>query len=166
MVNVLTQLAAVKVFVLDVDGVLTNGQLYLLEDGTQLKAMHIKDGYAMQLAIKKGFAIWIISGAVSIAAQKRLEKLGLRDIYFGVEDKSAQLLALVEKYQIDLKEILYMGDDMPDLKVMQLCGIKAAPADAVAEIKSIAQYISPLNGGEGCVRDVIEKTLKLQHAWE
>lgn len=164
--NILELLATVKVFVFDVDGVLTNGQLLLLEDGTQLKSMHIKDGYAMQLAIKKGFPIWIISGASSRAAQKRLEKLGISEIHFGVNNKADLLQSLAQQYAIDLKTTLYMGDDMPDIPAMQLCGIKTAPADAVAEVKNIAQYIASLNGGNGCVREVIEKVLKLNNAWE
>ncbi len=164
--NVLSLLESVKVFVFDVDGVLTNGMLYSLDDGTQLKAMNTKDGYALQLAVKRGYHVWVISGASSVASQIRLQKLGVQHAYFEVENKLDTLNSLLGQYQLSFDDVLYMGDDMPDEAVMQYCKIKAAPADAADDIKVIANYISPYNGGMGCVRDVIEKVLKLHNKWK
>ena len=156
----------VKVFVFDVDGVLTNGTLLVTEEGHLLRTMNIKDGYALQLAIKKGYQIWIISGGTSNAVVKRLSKLGLEEVHIAVKDKAQLLKELLAKYSIDPAALLYMGDDMPDTAVMQMCGLKACPADAINEIKAIADYISPIKGGEGCVREVIENVLKLNYHWE
>ncbi|MDE3254435.1 MAG: HAD-IIIA family hydrolase [Bacteroidota bacterium] len=156
----------IKVFVFDVDGVLTNGTLLVTEEGHLLRTMNIKDGYALQLAIKKGYQIWIISGGTSNAVVKRLSKLGLEEVHIAVKDKAQLLQTLLTKYDIAPSALLYMGDDMPDRAVMQLCGLKACPADAINEIKAVADYISPIKGGEGCVREVIEFVLKLNNHWE
>ena len=156
----------IKVFVFDVDGVLTNGTLLVTEEGHLLRTMNIKDGYALQLAIKKGYQIWIISGGTSNAVVKRLSKLGLEEVHIAVKDKAQLLQTLLVKYDIAPSALLYMGDDMPDRAVMQLCGLKTCPADAINEIKAIADYISPIKGGEGCVREVIEFVLKLNKHWE
>jgi len=164
--NVLEFFTPIRVFVFDIDGVLTDGMLHVQEDGELLRRMNIKDGYALQLAIKKGYKVWVISGGKTNATKKRLEKLGVEEVYVGVEDKVTLLEQKIKATGIVKESILYMGDDMPDLSAMQLCGLKTCPADAVAEIRSIANYISPYNGGAGCVRDVIEKVLKINNHWE
>ena len=164
--NVLELFTPVKTFVFDVDGVLTNSQLLAMEDGSLLRSVNIKDGYALQLAVKKGYHIWIISGGTSAAIMKRFQNLGLAEVHINVKDKKALLQELVAKHEISLETTLYMGDDMPDYAVMQICGLPACPADACTEIKAISKYISPINGGMGCVRDVIEKVLKLNGHWE
>ena len=156
---------AISVFVFDVDGVLTDGTLLVMDDGLMIRKMHVKDGYALQLAVKKGFLIIIISGGNSPQVKDRLLKLGITNIYISVENKLEKLKALASELNIERENMLYMGDDIPDLEVMQYCGLACCPADAVAEIKKVSQYISPLKGGEGCVRDVIEKVLKLQNKW-
>lgn len=147
------------------DGVLTDGSVLVLENGLQARKMSIKDGYALQLAIKKGYRILVVSGANSSPVGDRLNKLGITDVSMSVADKKL----FVEKFMTDNKlqadEILYMGDDIPDLEVMSIVGLSACPADAVAEIKTISKYISPFNGGNGCVRDVIEQVLKLNDHW-
>ncbi|MEO6668044.1 MAG: HAD-IIIA family hydrolase [Ferruginibacter sp.] len=163
--NVLSSFKKIKAFVLDVDGVLTDGSLLLMEDGQMARRMNIKDGYALQLAIKKGYFILIISGANSEAVKLRLQKLGLNEIYMGVLNKKNKLIEFVTRHGLTSEQILYMGDDIPDLEAMQLAGLSCCPADAVPEIKTISQYISPINGGHGCVRDVIEKVLKLNDHW-
>ncbi|MCB0697392.1 MAG: HAD-IIIA family hydrolase [Chitinophagaceae bacterium] len=163
--NVLELFAPVKTFVFDVDGVLTNSQLLAMEDGSLLRSVNIKDGYALQLAIKKGYHIWIISGGTSEAIKKRFEKLGLEEVHIAVKDKKAVLQELAAKHNIALEHTLYMGDDMPDYEVMQMCGLPTCPADACPEIKNISKYVSPVNGGMGCVRDVVEKVLKLNGHW-
>ena len=151
----------IKTFVFDIDGVLTNGKLLITQDGIMLREMNVRDGYALQLAIKKGYEIIVISGSYSAEAQIRLERLGIIKIFMRIEDKLEKLIELITMLHLDKEEILYMGDDIPDYEVMQYCALAACPADAIPEIKSISKYISPLKGGQGCVRDVIEKVLKL-----
>lgn len=163
--NALALLKNIKLFVFDVDGVLTDGSIFLLDNGEQARQMNIKDGYALQLAIKKGYQIVIISGGNSNAVKMRLQKLGVENIFLGVHKKVEILLTFIAKNNFKNEEILFMGDDVPDLSAMQVAGVACAPADAVAEIKSIAHYISPIAGGKGCVRDVIEKVLKLNGHW-
>lgn len=164
--NILELFAPVRTFVFDVDGVLTEGNLLLTEDGHMLRSMNIKDGYAMQLAIKKGYRVWIISGARSEAVKLRLNGLGITDVHIGIDSKKEVLHQMAQTYEMDFAKVLYMGDDIPDYAVMQACGLPCCPADAVPEIKQVSKYISPYNGGKGCVRDVIEKVLKLNGDWE
>jgi len=164
--NVLDLFSPIRVFVFDVDGVLTDGSLLLTEDGQMLRRMNIKDGYAIQLAIKKGYKIWVISGSRSEAVKTRLNKLGVQDAYDSVENKIELLQQLIHTHQIPYEHILYMGDDIPDHAAMQICGLPSCPNDAVSEIKTVVKYISPLNGGYGCARDVIEKVLKLNGDWD
>lgn len=152
-------------FVFDVDGVLTNGQLLILPDGLMARAMHIKDGYALQLAIKKGYRVIIISGGNAPDVKNRLEKLGIIEVWMQVSNKTDILEKCMQESQLAKTSVLYMGDDMPDLKAMQVVGLPCCPSDAVQEIKEKAIYISHLKGGEGCVRDVIEKVMKLRGDW-
>ena len=163
--NVLALLKNIKLFVLDVDGVLTDGSLILLENGEMARIMNIKDGYAIQLAVKKGYDILIISGGKSEAVKVRLEKLGVKNIFLSVKNKKELLSKYIINNNYSIEQVLYMGDDIPDVLVMQTVGVACAPADAVPEIKAIAHYISPIPGGKGCVRDVIEKVLKLNADW-
>lgn len=164
--NVLELFSPVKAFAFDVDGVLTDGMLYVPEQGELIRRMNIKDGYALQLAVKKGYKVWIISGGKSQAVQRRLQNLGVTAVYIEVKDKVTLLKELMTAAGIERAQVLYMGDDMPDLAAMQHCGLATCPADAVAEIRAAAHYIAPLEGGKGCVRDVIEKVLKLNGHWE
>lgn len=166
MSNTLQYFSSIKAFVFDVDGVLTNGDLVILPNAVMARTMNVKDGYALQLAVKKGYKIAIISGGTSFDVKERLSLLGIADIYMSVTNKVAALDNFIQKHQLHKNEILYMGDDMPDLDVMQAVGLPCCPADAVDEIKTISKYISSVNGGKGCVRDVIEKTLKLANDWQ
>lgn len=165
--SLLNRFAKISTFIFDVDGVLTDGSVLLLEDGQMARCMNTKDGYAMQLAIKKGYRIAIISGGASEAVMTRLTKLGIkeRDIFLKVESKTEVMHDYMTRNNIGRDEILYMGDDIPDYEVMKESGIACAPADAVGEIKHVAAYISPMPGGRGCVRDVIEKVMKLRGDW-
>ena len=155
----------ITTFVFDVDGVLTDGNLFVLPDGLMARRMNIKDGYALQLAVKKGYRVVIISGGNSPEVKERLLKLGLTDVWMQVENKSAILKDFMLKQGLEKKSVLYMGDDIPDLEVMQLAGLPCCPADAAQEIKGKSLYISHLQGGEGCARDVIEKVMKLRGDW-
>lgn len=159
-------LKAVSTFVFDLDGVLTDGSFTLLPGGVMARRMNVKDGYALQLAIKKGYGVVVISGSTSDEAVLRLTRLGVSDVYMKVLDKVAHLETYLTKRGIPWEETLFMGDDIPDLDVMKRSGIACCPADAVQEIKAVAAYISPINGGYGCCRDVIEKVLKLRGDWK
>jgi 3-deoxy-D-manno-octulosonate 8-phosphate phosphatase (KDO 8-P phosphatase) len=164
--NLLELFKPIRTFVFDVDGVLTDGNLMLTEDGHMLRSMNIKDGYAMQLAIKKGYRVWIISGGKSEAVRLRLNRLGVKDVHIGIESKKEFLNEIALASDTVYESVLYMGDDIPDYAAMQACGLPCCPSDAAPEIKSVSRYISPYNGGHGCVRDVIEKVLKLNGDWE
>jgi 3-deoxy-D-manno-octulosonate 8-phosphate phosphatase (KDO 8-P phosphatase) len=153
-------------FAFDVDGVLTDGSILVFDNGEQLRRMNIKDGYALQLAIKKGYRVLIISGAQSEAVRFRLNKLGVQEVFMQVTDKKSMLEKYIGNAKMSWKEVLFMGDDIPDLEAMQNAGISAAPMDAVSAIRDMAKYISPYKGGEGCVRDVIEKVLKIRGDWD
>ncbi|PWK77740.1 3-deoxy-D-manno-octulosonate 8-phosphate phosphatase (KDO 8-P phosphatase) [Mucilaginibacter oryzae] len=156
---------SINTFILDVDGVLTDGTVYVGESGEQLRGFNIKDGYAIQLAVKCGYNIAIITGAKSKIAQYRLNSLGVFDVFIGVESKTDVLNTYATEKGLNFEQMLYMGDDIPDLEVIQLVGLPACPSDAAEEIKDCCNYISPLAGGKGCVRDVIEKVLKSQGKW-
>lgn len=156
----------ITTFVFDMDGVLTDGTLLIFDNSQFIRRMHIKDGYALQLAIKKGYRVVVISGSNSDAVVTRLNGLGVKDVFMKVEDKKTCLQNYATEHKLQTKEILFMGDDMPDFAVMKIAGLACAPADAVPEIKDISRYISPVAGGMGCVRDVIEKVLKMNKAWE
>ena len=163
--DILPAFKKIKLFVLDVDGVLTDGSLILMDNGEMARKMNIKDGYALQLAVKKGYDVMVISGGSSEAVRLRLEKLGVKNIHLKVSNKKDLLVKYVTDQHLEWPQVLYMGDDIPDVLPMQAAGLACAPADAVPEIRSIAHYISPLCGGSGCVRDVIEKVMKLNGAW-
>jgi len=163
--NVLELFKPVTTFVFDVDGVLTDGSLLILSDGLMARRMNIKDGYALQLAVKKGYHVVIISGGNSPEVQDRLLKLGVKQVFMRVENKKKLLEEYMQQNQLAYNEILIMGDDIPDHDVMTIVGLPCCPADAVAEIREIAKYISPVAGGAGCARDVIEKVLKLRNDW-
>lgn len=155
----------IKAFVFDVDGVLTNGQVVLLPDGQQMRQMHSKDGYALQLAVKKGYHVCIITGGNSIQVKERLSALGITDIYLKSSYKDESMTDFMFSHDLKPEEIMYMGDDIPDIAAMNMIGLPACPADASPEIKTICQFISKKNGGEGCVRDIIEQIMKSQEKW-
>ncbi|MBL7727022.1 MAG: HAD hydrolase family protein, partial [Dinghuibacter sp.] len=161
--NIPEQLATISTFIFDVDGVMTDGSLLIMHNGEYLRTMNIKDGYALQLAVKKGFRVLVISGAGSVHVQQRMNYLGITEVHMGVKHKKALVQQLLTPEEIN--NALFMGDDMPDLELMQLVGLPACPADAAPEILSAARYISPQPGGKGCVRDVIEKVMKVQGKW-
>jgi 3-deoxy-D-manno-octulosonate 8-phosphate phosphatase (KDO 8-P phosphatase) len=163
--SLLDDFRKIRCFGFDVDGVLTDGSLLLLDDGQMVRTMNTKDGYAMQLAVKRGYSIVIISGGGAEGARQRLEKLGINAIYFQATDKKALLENYLSAHHILPEEVLFMGDDIPDLDAMKLCGIPCCPADAAGEVRQLSRYIALLPGGRGCVREVIEKVLKLNGHW-
>jgi len=164
--SALSQFYPIRHFIFDIDGVLTDGTLQIHSDGSLLRTMNIRDGYALQLAIRKGYTVSIISGAQGEGLQKRFAGLGISDYHLGISNKLEKLEEVSRLGQIDLQRTLYMGDDMPDVPVMQAVFLPCCPADACPEVKAISAYISPMAGGKGCVRDVMEKVLKLNGDWE
>lgn len=163
--NQLDQFHSIKTFFFDVDGVFTDNSLLCTDEGQLLRKMSVRDGYAVKRAVRAGYQIVIITGGSSEGVSDRLRNLGVHHIMSGIQDKLPIFLDFVEKQGIELDTALYMGDDLPDWEVMQRVGFPACPVDAVPEIKAISTYISPFPGGSGCVRDVIEKTLKLKGVW-
>jgi 3-deoxy-D-manno-octulosonate 8-phosphate phosphatase (KDO 8-P phosphatase) len=164
--NILSEFKSIKAFAFDVDGVLTDGTVQVSENGDLLRTMHIRDGYALQLAIKKGYEVLVISGSYSEGVKIRLQRLGIEEVHMRVEDKTEVLGRFMKSHGFTQMQVLYMGDDIPDLEVIQMSGLPCCPADAIPEIVQVARYISPYGGGKGCVRDVIEKALKLNGDWE
>ncbi len=164
--NVLTLFKPITTFVFDVDGVMTDGTVLLLENGLQARQMHIKDGLALQMALQHGYRVIIISGGTSEPVIRRLQYLGIDEVHLGLKDKIKFFEGIREQYHLEWNEILYMGDDLPDIPVLEKVGLPCCPADAVNEVKSVCRYLSPVSGGRGCVRDVIEKVLKLNDHWQ
>jgi 3-deoxy-D-manno-octulosonate 8-phosphate phosphatase (KDO 8-P phosphatase) len=158
-------LKKIKGFAFDVDGVFTDGQVYLLPGIEFVRAVNIKDGYAVQHSIKMGFPIAIITGGNSNEVRKRFEYLGVTDIYMGSASKMDDYNNFRMKYGFEHEEILYMGDDLPDFEIMKKVGLPACPADAAHEIKEISKYVSDKVGGQGCARDVIEQVLRIHDKW-
>lgn len=165
MISYKQKLKNITTIILDVDGVLTDGTVILMPSGEMTRTMHTKDGYAMQLAIKKGLKIAVITGGRDKMVEERLKYLGLIDIYLGVHDKWDAYQDLLFSYNLKPEEILYMGDDIPDIQIMKDVGIACCPNDAVTDVRAISEYISLIDGGKGCVRDIIEQTLKVQGKW-
>lgn len=163
--NVLELLKRVTTFVFDVDGVLTNGNILIMPNGLMARQMNIKDGYALQLAVKKNYHVAVISGGNSAEVKERMQLLGVKDVYMRIADKKTCLEEYMLVNKLRREEVLFMGDDIPDFEVMRHAGVACSPADAAQEIIDIAHYISPLKGGEGCARDVIEKVMKLRGDW-
>ena len=158
-------LSQIQAFIFDVDGVLTDGSLLCLESGEQVRSFNIKDGFAIRHALKKGYLVAIISGRKEEGVYKRLRSLDVEHIFLGVEDKVKVFDTFLLEQNLLPQQVAYMGDDVPDLKVMQLCGLAACPADAASDILKICQYISEKAGGKGSVRDLIEVILKAQAKW-
>lgn len=155
----------IKAFAFDVDGVFTDGMVLLMPGEGFVRSVNIKDGYAVQHAVKMGYPIAIISGGKSEEVVKRFKNLGVTDIYMGSSYKWDPYEDFRMKYGLEHEEILFMGDDMPDYEIMQHVGMPTAPKDACHEIKEVAKYISDKGGGKGCVRDIIEQVLRVQDKW-
>ncbi|MGL4291982.1 MAG: KdsC family phosphatase [Bacteroidales bacterium] len=158
-------LTKIKGLVFDVDGVLSSDMIPLHPNGEPMRMINIKDGYALQLAVKQGFEVAIITGGNTEAVYKRFAALGIQHLYLGAKIKKVQFAHFLEQTGLDASQVMYMGDDIPDYEVMSHVGLAACPADAAAEIKQISTYISPKEGGKGCARDVIEQIMKAHSKW-
>jgi 3-deoxy-D-manno-octulosonate 8-phosphate phosphatase (KDO 8-P phosphatase) len=165
LVHLFDKMKAVKAFIFDIDGVLTDNSVQITEAGEYLRTMHVRDGQSLKWAIKAGFQVGIITGGRSEGAKKRMLELGVQEYYSGIADKLPAFQSFVQRTGISPLEICYMGDDLPDLPVLRKVMLSACPNDAVAEVMDICDYISPFTGGKGCVRDIVEKVLKVQDKW-
>lgn len=161
------ELKLIKAFVFDVDGVLSRQSQNLTSDGELIRTSCTKDGYAIMYSIRKGYIVAVISGGGAPGVRERLEKLGVKaeDIFLKVANKVEALHEIMQRYELQAEEVMYMGDDIPDYRVMTMVGVPVCPLDACEEIKSIARYISDVKGGEGCVRDVMAQVLKARGDW-
>lgn len=168
MSNVLSLFASIKAFVFDVDGVMTDGSVHVLESGEHYRTFFIRDGYGIERARMAEYRMCVITGGGHAGVKKRLENLKFQDIYFGLggKDKLETYLAWLAKTGLNESEVLYMGDDVPDLQILSRPDVlSTCPADAIPEIQQTVKYVSPFGGGKGAVRDVIEKVMKLQGKW-
>ena len=163
--NYKSQLAKTTVFIFDIDGVFTDNIVYLLSDGEQMRTANVRDGYAVQHAVKSGFRIAVISGGKNEMTRARFEKLGVTEVHLGSSNKKIVYESLQAKWGFSDSEVCYMGDDIPDLPILKRVGLATCPSDAVPEVKAVAHYISDKAGGHGCVRDVLEQALKLKGQW-
>ena len=163
--NYKIRLKRITTFIFDIDGVLTDGKLLITNNGEMFRMMDSKDGFAIKYAIDSGYNISIISGAINKDLDIRLKSLGVKNIYLGAHKKIEPYNELLKIHGVSSNEILYMGDDIPDIPVMKKVGVSTCPKDAVTDVKKIADYISPKKGGFGCVREIIEQVLRVQNKW-
>ena len=155
----------ITTFIFDVDGVLTDGSVFVTNEGEMLRTMNIRDGFALKAAIESGYNVCVISGGSNEGVRIRLKNLGITDIHLGTPDKVKTFKEYIELNTINAEQVLYMGDDIPDYHVMKLVGLPSCPQDSCPEIKSISRYISHVNGGKGAARDVIEQVMRVQGKW-
>ena len=158
-------LEKITTLIFDIDGVLTDGSVLVTSDGEMLRKMNTRDGLALKLAIDAGLNVCIISGGSNEGVRKRLYSLGLKDVILGAHDKIKNLKTLMASLNVEREEIMYMGDDIPDIPVMAVVGLPCCPQDAVPEVKAVSEYISHINGGQGAARDIVEQILKIKGHW-
>lgn len=163
--NYKIKLREIRLFVFDVDGVISDGVVYLDADGEMMRNCHVRDSLAIKLALYAGFEILVISAGTSQKVKERMHYLGIEHVKMGVYHKFKELSQFCNDRNIDLGHVLYMGDDLPDYESLINVGVAACPNNAVVEVRAIADYISHIDGGKGCVRDVIEQTLRVQGKW-
>lgn len=165
MSNYKERLHKIKAFVFDVDGVLSSSLMSMTEDGTPVRTANVKDGYALQYAIKSGYIVAVITGADTTMVRNRCKIFEIENLYCKSANKLTDYEHFKQKHNLTDSEIIYMGDDLPDIPVLQKAGISCCPADAAHEVKEVVNYISHFNGGCGCVRDIIEQTMRAQDKW-
>ena len=165
MSNYKVLLTGVNTFMFDYDGVMTDGRVILQHDDPPLRTANVRDGYVLQLAVKMGYNVVVISGGFSRSMDNRFDTLNIKDAFTGVKNKVEVFEKYIKEKNIDPKNVVYMGDDIPDIPVMKRVGVPVSPADAAEEVKEVSIYISDKKGGEGCVRDIIEQVMKVQGKW-
>ena len=165
MSNYKERLHKIKAFVFDVDGVLSSSLMNMTEDGTPIRTANVKDGYALQYAMKSGYIVAVITGADTTMVRNRCKIFEIESLYCKSANKLTDYEHFKQKHNLTNSEIVYMGDDLPDIPVLRQAGISCCPADAAHEVKEVVDYISHINGGCGCVRDIIEQTMRAQDKW-
>ncbi len=158
-------LTKIKAFIFDVDGVLSRSTTFLDEEGIPVRTGNVKDGYAIQFATKRNYIVGIITGGYNPRMEKRAKVLGIQSYFQRSKNKMEDLQKILQSYNLQPEEVVYVGDDIPDLEVMRYVGLSVAPSDAVPEVLAVADYISSIRGGEGVARELIEQTLKSQGVW-
>ena len=166
MSNYKTKLKDIKGFAFDVDGVFTDGSVFVAPDGDLLRIHNAKDGFGLRWAYLSGYHIAIITGGYSESVRKRFEGIGVEHIYLKSRDKLPDFYDFCNKCGISPKEVAFVGDDIPDIPILKECGLAVCPSDAVQEVKDVCDFVSAYPGGRGCVRDLIEQVLKIQGKWE
>lgn len=163
--NFKEDIARVEAFVFDVDGVFTDGSITPLADGDFIRTYYAKDGYAVAYAVSQGYKICVISGGRGKMIENRFNMLHVHKAYYNCADKQKALAEFIAENNLNPENVIFMGDDMPDLGVMRMVGIPVCPADAASEIIEASRYVSEYPGGRGCVRDIIEQVLRAQGKW-
>jgi len=166
MLNFKQRLTRIKTILFDIDGVVTDGKIFVLENGEAIRNVNSKDGYALHLAVQKGYRLGVISGGNNVGLKQLFIRTGINDVFINAHDKEAVYEEYIKTHGLKEEEILFVGDDLPDHGIMKRVGLAVCPNDAAIEIKEICQYISPKNGGDGCMRDIIEQVMRVQGAWE
>lgn len=164
--NYKTSLHNIKLFAFDYDGVFSSGTILLMPDGSQVRSASVRDGFAVQWAVKQGLQLALVTGGKEVAVRERLSKLGVQHLHLGASNKLEVVTELMDSLDLKWNQVAYMGDDMPDVPVLERVGLAACPADAVPEVRAICHYVSPFPGGSGCVRDLLEQFMKLHNLWE
>lgn len=162
------KLRNIKAFVFDVDGVFTDGGILATDDGDLLRVFDSKDSFGLRMAYMKGYHVGVITGGVSESIRKRFRTCAVpeENIYLGSRAKIEDFEHFCTRYGLDASQVMYFGDDLPDIPVIEACGMGVCPSDAVDEVKKAADHICSRPGGRGCVREMIEMVLKLQGKWE
>ena len=160
------KLINIKNFIFDVDGVFTDGSIIVDSEGNEMRVFNTKDGIAVKFATDIGYNICVISGGNNEGVRKRLELLGVDKVYLGIHEKDIAFDDFLKTYDIDPEEVLCMGDDVPDLSVLEKVGVATCPQDAVSDVKKIVDYVSHKKGGDGCVREIIEQVMRVQNKWD
>jgi 3-deoxy-D-manno-octulosonate 8-phosphate phosphatase (KDO 8-P phosphatase) len=163
--NSLTAFRDIKAFIFDVDGVLTDGRILVTEEGNFLRTFHSRDGYAIRRALEEGYFVCIITGGRGKSIEIRMQKLGIQHYFVAADPKLPIFMRYLDAHDLALNQVLFMGDDLNDYEVMKKTGLACCPSDAASEIITLSHYISPFKGGEGCVRDVIERVMRVQGCW-
>jgi len=159
------KLIKIKNFVFDVDGVFTDGSIIVDNSGNELRVFSTRDGIAVKLATEKGYTFCVISGGKNEGVRKRLNKLGIKNVYLGVNNKMEVFKSFMNDNNLKTTETMFMGDDIPDIQILKMVGLSCCPNDAANEVREVVDYISIKKGGEGCVRDIIEQILTIQKNW-
>jgi len=159
------KLVNIKNFIFDVDGVFTDGSIIVDNVGNEFRVFNIRDGIAVKIATDKGYNFCVISGGKNEGVRKRLNRLGVKNVFLGIDDKIQVFESFINENNLNIDETMFMGDDITDIKILKMVGLSCCPNDGANEVRDIVDYISIKKGGDGCVRDIIEQILKIQNNW-